>query len=254
MNMDHFFFLDSEDLLQPPNSAAIQKRFKLHKSLKKDFKDLPKTSKIDHDEYTIVNAAPSVVANPYLPAFRIFSYNITGHNDERTRDDMELEKKKGSKRKHGHRHGGKKKDCKKKENRDNWECRPQKPWHSSAKSPSRMNTLWSPLGYAQFYLPDLKTANKTHPPSWELEYVTYRLSALHPSPNASNAETAAFVHPIPPRLLPLELRNVTGMNTSELAPYDMEDLTIQSWLKLARRLVKDKKLWKKFKKYMYLGA
>ncbi|KAF8592342.1 hypothetical protein K439DRAFT_1324242, partial [Ramaria rubella] len=252
MNNDFFFFLDAEDLLQPPRTSSgevtVQKKEKLHKSLRKDFADMPKKSKIDLDEWAVVNVAPSLVANPFLPSFRIFSYNVTRYN---AGEEHTTEGSKGSKRKHGHRHGGKPKDCKKKKNRDKWECRsPQKKWHSDKNAPSRKNTLWSPLGYSQFYMPGLGRGNETDTPTWELEYVTYETSALHPPLDASAAEVARFVYPVPPRLLPRELVNGTG--SLLLAPYGMSDLTIGSWVKLARKLVKKKKLWKRFKGFMYM--
>ena len=234
---------------------------------------MPKKSKIDLDEWAVINVSPSVVANPYLPSLRVFSYNVTSHNaglqDYTDVDGQKKKKRKGSKRKHGHRHGGKAKDCKKKKNRDRWECRsPQKKWHSDKHAPSRMNRLWSPLGYsqvncifflrvlgdkgAQFYLPELGKANESRSPVWELEYVTYKPSALHPPLDADETEIARFVYPIPPQLLPSELRNASGK--PKLAPYGMADLTIGSWVKLARKLAKKKKLWKRFKEYMYLGG
>ncbi|KAF8514311.1 hypothetical protein JB92DRAFT_2920005 [Gautieria morchelliformis] len=74
MNVDFFFFLDAEDLLLHPDEASVQKkkRYKLHKTLREDFKDIPKKSKIDLDEWAVVNVSPSVVANPYLPSLRVF--------------------------------------------------------------------------------------------------------------------------------------------------------------------------------------
>jgi endopolyphosphatase len=262
--------------LEHPDEVSIQKKRKLHKTLRKDFKDIPKKSKIDLDEWAVVNVSPSVVANPYLPALRVFSYNVTSHNagTEKPGDPTDMgdqqKKTEGSKRKHSHRHGGKPKDCKKKKNRDRWECRsPQGKWHSDEHAPSRTNTLWSPLGYSQvicifslrgppgdkgeqFYMPALGTANETHPPEWELEYVTYELSALQPPEDATEAEVAKFVYPIPPTLLPRELKKTA--RETRFAPYGMKDLTIRSWVKLARKLGKKKKLWKRFKEYMYLGG
>lgn len=101
-------------------------------------------------------------------------------------------------------------------------------------------------------MPTLGTANKTRPPGWELEYVTYELSALHPPEGATEAEVARFVYPIPPDLLPRDLDKTAS--ESNLAPYGMRDLTLGSWVKLARKLAKKKKLWKRFKEYMYLGG
>ena len=84
--------------------------------------------------------------------------------------------------------------------------------------------------------------------------MTYKASALRPPPNASEAEIARFVYPIPPELLPGELGDALGSSKPRLAPYGMADLTIGSWVKLARKLARKKKLWKRFKEYMYLGG
>jgi len=101
-------------------------------------------------------------------------------------------------------------------------------------------------------MPNLDEANKTVKPVFELEYVTYPLDRLRPS-EGDVQET--FDYPIPPRLLPEELRegNVTK---SKFAPYGMADLTIGSWVRLARRISDEKraKLRKKFKKYMFAGG
>lgn len=115
----------------------------MYDSLINDFGDLPKKGKTDHDDYGVVNVSPSVIPNPYLPSFRIYTYNIT-HAEE----NAHVTKKK---RKHGHRRGkGNKAElCKKKAYKNSWRCRLDKPWHSNPEAPSRINTLWSPLGYAQ---------------------------------------------------------------------------------------------------------
>ncbi|KAF8502405.1 hypothetical protein JB92DRAFT_2974313, partial [Gautieria morchelliformis] len=78
MNVDLFFFLDAEDLLLHPDEVSIQKKkcYKLHKTLHEDFKDMPKKSKIDLDEWFVVNVSPSMLANPYLPSLQVFSYNV----------------------------------------------------------------------------------------------------------------------------------------------------------------------------------
>ena len=85
-------------------------------------------------------------------------------------------------------------------------------------------------------------------PVWELRYLTYELKALHP-------EQEGALYPVPPHLLPSELQDPANLSAGrELAPYEMADLTIQSWLELARRMGRKKKLWKLFKKYMYFGG
>lgn len=84
-------------------------------------------------------------------------------------------------------------------------------------------------------------------------------------------------YPVPHRLLPSQLLNDTSPTPSvsnsassaarntpdarqrsakDLMPYGMKDLTIPSYLRLARRLGKasaeKKKLWKRFTTYMYM--
>lgn len=63
-------------------------------------------------------------------------------------------------------------------------------------------------------------------------------------------------YPFPLRNLPGSLRNAT-VSESKYAPYGMKDLTIGSWMELARRLgdgKHGKKLRKRFKRYMYFGG
>jgi endopolyphosphatase len=87
-------------------------------------------------------------------------------------------------------------------------------------------------------------------PQYTLEYVTYDLAVLD---NATD-------YPVPHRLLPKELfdpDNTTEARRFALrkyAPYRLPDLTIGSWMRLAKRLGngKHKKLWKRFKAFMYM--
>lgn len=113
----------------------------LAETLMQDFGSLPK--KADQDDYVVVNVGPAVVPHPYLPTFRIFAYNATGAEVKKEEVDM-------TKRKHGHRYPKKKDvDCKQKEHRETWACRPKKPQYANPHAPSRTNRLWTPLGYAQ---------------------------------------------------------------------------------------------------------
>lgn len=157
------------------------------------------------------------------------------------------------KRRHRHRHP-EKPDCSQKENEAKYACRPWGPRHSSPNSPSRTNTLWSLLGYAQYYLPDLEGSTKKHPPTFKLEYLTYPVESLHPpnttDPNATWAKK--WIPPVPKHLLPKPLRNVTRTK-SKFAPYHLDDLTIPNWIGLARKLGKSDKKWKQFYGYMYMG-
>ncbi|KAF8759991.1 Calcineurin-like phosphoesterase [Rhizoctonia solani] len=92
--------------------------------------------------------------------------------------------------------------------------------------------------------PESNWANKTHPPQYELEYVTYSLSTLR------NANVSL----IPDHLLPPELRggSIESLTKSKYAPFGLRDLTIPSWIKFARKLGERKKLWKRFRDVMFL--
>ncbi|KAI0921857.1 hypothetical protein AcW1_004280 [Taiwanofungus camphoratus] len=253
MNADHFFFLKAEDLTGVSRMAALDEdgshiekhKRELYKALLEDFADLPKASKnMSYDDYAVVNVAPSVVPNPYLPSFRIFTYNITGTPyDPRRVNRGEV--------------GMKSRDlqsalCTEPSFNSSWGCRLTQPWHSNPDSPSRTNRLWSALGYAQYNLPSLEASDKKHRPKYKLEYLTFPVSSLHPPHEEAKP---AFWYPIPLRHLPQSLRNAT-ITESKYAPYRLADLTIPSWTDLAQRLAGDaeKKLRKRFRKYMYMGA
>jgi len=102
----------------------------------------------------------------------------------------------------------------------------------------------------KYYIPDLASANETHLPKFQLEYLTFDPTALHPQHNETS-----FHYPVPLRNLPRSLRNSTIVK-SKYAPYRMNDLTIPSWVKLACKVAKptQKKLRKRFKKYMFMGG
>ncbi|KAJ7904527.1 hypothetical protein B0H14DRAFT_3103327 [Mycena olivaceomarginata] len=227
MNADHFFFLEAGDL-EIVESARDQNNDDLFETILADFAAMPKAKEISLNDYAVINVSPSVVPNPYLPSFRMFSYNVTGT----------VNSLKG--RKHGHRHGGNSKDkqklCKSDKYRETWTCQLNETWHSDPHAPSRSNQLWTPLGYAQYYIPHLERANKTHTPSFKLEYVTYGADLL--------AGPDGF-YPVPPRNLPSHLKN-------KQTPYELEDMTVGSWVALARRMSNSKKLKSLFKTYMYM--
>jgi endopolyphosphatase len=260
MNVDHFFFLEAVDLEIFPDkkdmhdgNPTIAVDGSLFQTLLGNFGALPKSPNLT--DYAVVNVAPSVVPNPYLPAFRIFSYNISAPGEYLAAEKAKKPKK-PSKRKPGHPRGDrgdKKVHCKSEEYQDTWWCHLDEPWYSDPSSPSRSNQRWTPLGYAQYYIPDLGHANKTHTPHFELEYLTYPLDSLHPNPGS--AAKRVFQYPVPLRLLPEALRE-PGVAKSKYAPYRMSDLTIPSWIRLARQVADEKaeKLRKRFRKHMYLGG
>lgn len=96
-------------------------------------------------------------------------------------------------------------------------------------------------------MPDIAEANKTHAPHFKLEYVTYPLWAL-------DRKGSGDEYPVPLRHLPRSLRD-GKRKKSKYVPYEMEDLTIGSWVGLGRRLGRggDGKLRRQFKKYMFVG-
>jgi len=257
MNADHFFFLESGDLKIYPEAGSkgdngevptTANEGGLYRTLLEEFSALPKSPKMAN--YAVVNVALSVVPNPYLPGFRIFSYNITGTGVVNSGNGYRLAK---PKRKHGHPkgdEGNKTVHCKTDKYRDTWRCHLNRPWFSDPDSPSRSNRQWSPLGYAQYYIPDLGKGNETHPPTFELEYLTYKVESLHP-----NDTEQEFVYPVPLRHLPESLRE-PGMEKSKYCPYGMDDLTIPSWIRLARKVVDEKRLQlrKKFRQYMFVSG
>ncbi|KAH8118273.1 Metallo-dependent phosphatase-like protein, partial [Phellopilus nigrolimitatus] len=275
MNVDHFFFLQPEDTVLVEDESAKSRREEgkeegdgdageeshssLAETLMEDFSSLPKKGKTDLDDYVVINVAPSVVPNPYLPTFRVFAFN---------KKDKKKDKKKSPKRDHGHRHprpgSGAEVDCKKKANRETWACRERKPQHASGDAPSRTNRLWTPLGYAQvsciqctfdlqrrtlmcggqYWLPKVGDASKGEKPKFKLEYVTYAAEML-----SAETETGGMPVPVPGKELP---KTLSGRQT----PYGMRDLTIGSWLELGRRLgdAKKEKVRKLFRRYMYQGG
>lgn len=134
---------DTKD--KPPGDLA---HGGLYDALLEEFTELPKRKKLDEDNFGVVNVSPPVVPNPYLPSFRVFSYNITGPETPRRRDSS-IAGKERLPHHGGGSNGGRFKKCKEKEHRDTWRCRLNQPWNSDPTAPSRANQLWTPLGYAQ---------------------------------------------------------------------------------------------------------
>ena len=132
----------------PDDKPKSQAKISLFETLLQEFATLPKSPKAkEYDNYVAVNVGPAIVPNPYIPSFRIFSYNTS----------TEALSTQGKKRKHGHRRGDRKDKethCRMDEYKDSWKCHLDEPWFSDPNSPSRRNQRWSPLGYAQvcFYI------------------------------------------------------------------------------------------------------
>ncbi|WVO13727.1 hypothetical protein L204_101349 [Cryptococcus depauperatus] len=173
-----------------------------------------------------------------------------------------------NKRKGGHKHGKQHKgSCSLPENEDKPHCLfRRKPRHYSKNSPSRRNRALSPLGYTQFYLPSINQQKEE--PQWEVEYSTHKIRHLvPPSHNLSQPI------PIPLHLLPeydpqifsipknksdrkeiLKKRENFYQALKNITPYKMKDLTIGSYIKLARMLVLEKKMWRKFAELMLVST
>lgn len=135
-----------------PDSPGTRNQATLLEELFKTFEALPKAKQVDLDQYAIINVSPSVVPNPYLPSFRVYSYNITGVSTIGLKDDIKERIKEEKSQRHHHRRKGERgeePDCKQEKHQGTWACRPKKPYHVDPESPSRTNQLWSPLGYAQ---------------------------------------------------------------------------------------------------------
>jgi len=227
----------------------------IFEALMTNFQALAKGSKhLNYDDYAVVTVSPSLVPNPYLPSFRVFSYNISGLGSTTVgvvgEDEYLLmtKKERASRWKHlPYRHGNdgnNGRQCMGAGYRDSWRCK-LRPWRSDSHAPSRQNTLWTPLGYAQVrHVSQLEEYDEKDGPKFKLEYLTFPISSLHLTEG-----------PVPLRNLPKSLREA-GVTESELAPYELRDLTIPSWLDLACELGKprEKKLRKRFKKYMYMGG
>ncbi|KIJ70553.1 hypothetical protein HYDPIDRAFT_105296 [Hydnomerulius pinastri MD-312] len=262
-NIDHFYFLEADDLfvgLGAESRAAASDT--LFDTLITDFAALPDSKrKINYDNYAAVNVNPSVVPNPYLPAFRAYSYNVTGLANTPVRSvgqSAYLKEVRTLKRRNRlpHRHGNTAGQCENAVDRQSWRCRLDNPWHSDEEAPSRKNTLWTPLGYAQYYMPKLGEYDENHTPDYELEYLTFSLSKLWPSAGGDQITAGDEPEPlIPLKNLPDVLQS-SGATTSKYAPYNLDDLTIPSWIDLAWRLGQrqEKKLRKRFRKYMYMGG
>lgn len=309
MNVDHFFFIDVDELestggslkkkkakaketisslrtdgRQPAPAFGRSGDTALQIELYQDFGNMPSPRKIKLDDYAAVNVAPSIVPT-YLPGVRVYSYNtseatryIPNRDEEMivdvegtmlsraldlleatlpqslaaylfTDDDASSLRRNGGHR-HSRRKHRKKHKCDRPENEDKPHCRwRRRQRHANATSPSRMNRYLSPLGYAQFYLPDLDIRADGQPPAWQIEYTSYTRERLEAVIDGTDE---ADVPPVPLHLLPGAQGNGTSSSTEvknrlkEITPFSMLDLTIPSWAAFATKLVKSKEQWKRF--------
>ncbi|KAG8680873.1 hypothetical protein FRC09_017905 [Ceratobasidium sp. 395] len=234
-NVDHFVIHSVDDVLASPSLRITgrKKEVLIAEAMRGSCKELARKKKLDYDDYFVVNIGPSVIPE-YTPSVRIFTYNITNAESDLV-DVMNTELEPTIS----------KIDCSKKENKNKKQCVFKKPRHANKRSPSRRNTLWSPTGYSQFFIPpsSWSKSNESHAPGYELEYVTYSMDALR-----SNVSL------VPKHLLPPELQDgsIGSTTKSRYAPFGLDDLTIPSWIKFARRMGRKKKLWRRFEEAMFL--
>ena len=107
---------------------------------------------------------------------------------------------------------------------------PRLPRHASSDSPARRNRYLSPLGYTQYFLP----IDRFEDPAWEIEYTTYAADKV-----------ADF---LPAHMQP--------NNSLSMLPksYELPDLTIPSWLQLAKKFTKSKNMWNTYVHRMYVSS
>lgn len=133
---------------------------------------------------------------------------------------------------------------------------PTLPRHTSPDSPSRSNKFLTPLGYTQFYLsldehnendgwgPDGAELKKARPlPQFEVEYTTM-----------SEAELGKLASEVQEAGRQLLRPDGSLKRDPALTPYQLPDLTIGSWLKLARMVTESKSAWKEYEKRIYVSA
>lgn len=154
LSVVQFFLLDAEQLSRRPNASstldddvgvAKHNKKELYRLLLQEFSQLPKAQNLDHDNYGVVNVAPPLVPT-YLPSFRIFVYNTTGELYDPGHLGEDEHEQPGGLRTMKDVAGPL---CADVEYENTWRCQLNKPWYSNPRSPSRTNTLWTPLGYAQ---------------------------------------------------------------------------------------------------------
>ena len=223
MNVDHFSWIDTEDIRagryasksahqraseKTPRSQstllsatpfhsetnqniAKKKHHQLLDELLEEFQGLPKSSKINKDDFIVINVSPSVVPT-YYPSIRVYTYNSTalataayipaggGARGSGTLSQYDLEADpteteqfvihpiQGSRKRYDPSgvplflfpvdsdfvprlslRINKELDCRLAKYRNKKPCRLKKPRYANETSPSRMNTLWTPLGYSQ---------------------------------------------------------------------------------------------------------
>ena len=161
---------------------------------------------------------------------------------------------------------------------------PRMPRHFSPDSPSLTNRYLTPIGFTQFYI-DLdnanlhsgfgpgekarraeKSANLDTPrpaPAWEVEYVSFEAES-YAKGLLGRGQAGG---PVPLKAMPGVIREMVqddgedkvgriaeALRDAGVVPYELEDLTVGSWVGLARHVVKTKKRWRRFVRKMFVGS
>ncbi|SCZ88506.1 BZ3500_MvSof-1268-A1-R1_Chr10-2g02982 [Microbotryum saponariae] len=169
----------------------------------------------------------------------------------------------------------------KKKKRRKQQPRRRLPRYSSPNAPGRSNRFLTPLGFTQYYL-ELDQANEFEGfgseaawqkggdrprPVWNVEYVTMPAEtvARRLMEGGGDSEETDLDPFVSSAVWPAEVLNATQSGGSvedvvqmlrqlDLTPYELDDLTLGSWLCLARRIAKGGKAWKNFRKRMFVSS
>ena len=105
---------------------------------------------------TSYNVTGDPFTQPQLSSTSDTPTPLDAENDNDDTDaDADLKKKKKKKKKKKLPHVPGDEYCRRRKNRDKIACQPRIPRHASPESPSRTNRFGTPLGYAQFFMPDV---------------------------------------------------------------------------------------------------
>ena len=254
-------------------------------------KELSQQATVDYDDYTIINMEPSIIPT-YFPGFRLWQYDISKKDEGRrwrqiVGDELDQEDEgedasiEGAQRSTGFLRFSKRTPP----NTDLSHLTR----HTSPHSPSRTKSYLTPLGYTQYYLPlPLVNENSGYGPGphgaallkkrgehgirptagWEIEYTTYSAKNLARSLLGRSDQPPS----IPIQMLPEGIAEVVrkyrtrsgegGIDslrkvlrgTLNLVSYELEDLTIPSWLELGRTLGRSEVHWKLYLKRMFVST
>ncbi|ORY83472.1 Metallo-dependent phosphatase-like protein [Leucosporidium creatinivorum] len=161
---------------------------------------------------------------------------------------------------------------KKKKKRPNY---PPLPRYSSKHSPSRSNAFLTPLGFTQYFLrlddfnahegygsaARLQKGGERPRPEWVVEYTTRPAEEVAERlQGAFDAEEDGELGLWPEEVVKAVkggkgLKEVVKkLREEDVTPYEMKDLTLGRWLKLARRIAAGGREWKDYRKRMFVSS